>query len=60
MRPHAIDLLAVLSGGSSIAAWQEQLDWTLKIVATLVAIAAGLASLAYHYRHRRKPRLPLD
>lgn len=59
-RFHCIDILAILSGGSSIAAWQEQLDWTLKIVATLIAILAGLLSLAYHWRTRRRPRRPLD
>jgi membrane protein DedA with SNARE-associated domain len=52
-RLHFIDFLAVVSGGSTITAWQEQLEWWLKIIATLVAIAAGIASLLYHRRVRR-------
>ena len=52
---HALpDLFAVIAGGGSIAAWQEQVEWSLKIVATLVAIAAGVASLRHHARARAK------
>lgn len=35
------DILAIISGSSSILVWQEQLDWGLRIAATLVAVAAG-------------------
>lgn len=41
----AYDLLAVASLGSSVASWQEQLDWSLRIIATLVAIAAGSVAM---------------
>lgn len=56
MKGHAPDLLAVAAGATSIAAWQEQLEWSLKILATLVAIAAGVASFVYHARRRREER----
>lgn len=57
---HLPDALAVAAGATSIAAWQEQLEWSLKIIATLVAIAAGVASFIYHNRRRRadKTRAP--
>lgn len=35
------DILAIISGSSSILVWQEQLDWGLRIAATLVAVVAG-------------------
>jgi hypothetical protein len=60
-KPNPTDLLAVVSASSSIAAWQEQLEFWLRIAATLVAIAAGVASLLYHRRARRRDtRPPLD
>lgn len=46
------DFLAMISGVGSIAAWQDQLDWTLRIVATLVAIVAG--SIAIYQRLRKR------
>jgi hypothetical protein len=48
------DVLAMISATSSIAAWQEQLDWALKIFASLLAIAAGIYSIAVRYRRDRK------
>jgi hypothetical protein len=48
------DVLAMISATSSIAAWQEQLDWALKIFASLLAIAAGVYSIAVRYRRDRK------
>jgi hypothetical protein len=48
------DIFAVIAGGSSIAAWQEQVEWWLKIAAAVVAIVAGLASISYHLKARRK------
>lgn len=47
------DVLAMLSATSSIAAWQEQLDWALRIVASLLAIAAGVYSIMVRYRRKR-------
>ena len=48
------DVFAIIAGGSSIAAWQEQVEWWLKILAAIVAIVAGLASISYHLKSRRK------
>jgi len=48
------DVLAMISATSSIAAWQEQLDWALKILASILAIAAGIYSIAVRYRRDRK------
>lgn len=48
------DVLAMVSATSSIAAWQEQLDWALKILASLLAIAAGVYSIAVRYRRDKK------
>jgi uncharacterized membrane protein HdeD (DUF308 family) len=50
------DIFAVIAGGSSIAAWQEQVEWWVKIAAGAVAIVAGLASISYHLKARRKSR----
>lgn len=50
------DVLAMVSASSSIAAWQEQLDWALKIIASLLAIAAGVYSIVVRYRHKRHHR----
>ena len=47
------DVLAMVSASSSIAAWQEQLDWALRIVASLLAISAGIYSIVVRYRRKR-------
>jgi hypothetical protein len=48
------DILAVVSASSSIAAWQEQLDWALRIIASLLAITAGVYSIISRRRSRNK------
>lgn len=48
------DVLAVVSASSSIAAWQEQLDWVLKIIASLLAISAGVYSIISRRKSRNK------
>jgi len=48
------DVLAVVSASSSIAAWQEQLDWMLKIIASLLAISAGVYSIVSRRKSRNK------
>jgi len=48
------DVLAVVSASSSIAAWQEQLDWVLKIFASLLAISAGVYSIISRRKSRNK------
>ena len=48
------DVLAVVSASSSIAAWQEQLDWMLKIIASLLAISAGIYSIVSRLKTRKK------
>ena len=48
------DVLAMLSASSSIAAWQEQLDWALRILASLLAIAAGVYSIVVRYRRNKR------
>ena len=45
------DALAFCSSLATIAAWQEQVDWAFKILASLVAIAAGCYSI---YLHRQR------
>jgi len=47
------DILAMVSATSSIAAWQQQLDWVLRIVASILAIAAGVYSIVIRYRSRK-------
>lgn len=47
------DILAMVSATSSIAAWQQQLDWVLRIVASILAIAAGIYSIVIRYRKRQ-------
>lgn len=55
MHRHPIfsDLLALASTGSTIVAWQEQLDYWLRIAASIIAIIAGLAALTHRYKQRR-------
>lgn len=48
------DVLAVVSASSSIAAWQEQLDWMLKIIASILAISAGVYSIISRRKSRNK------
>ena len=48
------DVLAMLSASSSIAAWQEQLDWALRILASILAIAAGIYSIVVRYHRSKK------
>lgn len=48
------DVLAMVSASSSIAAWQEQLDWALRIMASLLAIAAGVYSIVVRYRRKHQ------
>jgi hypothetical protein len=48
------DVLAMVSASSSIAAWQEQLDWALRILASLLAIAAGVYSIMVRYRRHKR------
>jgi hypothetical protein len=59
MNPHSArqvgsDVLAMVSASSSIAAWQEQLDWALRITASLLAIAAGIYSIVVRYRRKHR------
>jgi len=48
------DVLAMVSASSSIAAWQEQLDLALRILASLLAIAAGVYSIVVRYRRHKR------
>lgn len=48
------DILAMVSATSSIAAWQEQIDWGLRILASLLAIAAGVYSIMVRYRRHKR------
>lgn len=45
LKYYSSDVLAVISGASTIAAWQEQLDWTLRILASITAITAAIYSI---------------
>jgi hypothetical protein len=44
---------ATISGGSALASWQVQLEWGVRILAGLVAIAAGLTSIYLARRGKR-------
>lgn len=57
IRAHCIlaDVYFLFSGAATITAWQEQLEWGLRILAAVVAICAGLASLRHHRRRNRRP-----
>ena len=48
------DVLAMVSASSSIAAWQEQLDWALRILASILAIAAGVYSIVVRYKRNKR------
>jgi hypothetical protein len=48
------DVLAMVSASSSIAAWQEQLDWALRILASILAISAGVYSIVVRYRRTKR------
>lgn len=61
MMPHkaiASDILVGVSTVASIAAWQEQLDWTLRIVGSLVAIGAGIYSIYLHRQRLKRSGRP--
>lgn len=61
IKAHISDILAIISGGSAITAWQEQLDWTLRIVASLVAIAAAVYSISHRSKKlNANPEQPDD
>lgn len=46
------DILALTSISSSIATWQEQLDWTLRMILAVVGIIAG--SIAIYQRLKKR------
>lgn len=48
------DTLAVIAAGSSLAAWQEQLDFWLRILASLVAIVAGGFAIYRYLKPEKK------
>ena len=57
MHPRFIlaDAFAALCGMVALAAWQDQLDWSLRIIASLVAIVTGgIAIRQYHKRKSHK------
>lgn len=54
MKHHAEIPGFFVSSLAAIAAWQEQLEFWLRITATLVAIAAGIVSLLAALQARRR------
>lgn len=55
VKANALSLVAtVVSGAAAIAAWQAQLEWGLKICASLVAITAGALSIYDWWKKRRR------
>jgi hypothetical protein len=48
------NVFAAVSSGFAIAAWQEQLDWSLRIAASVVAIIAGLIAIHDWFKRRRQ------
>ena len=49
------DLFAIISAGSGVLAWQEQLDWALRILVSVVGLVAGVITI-YQRLKRRTPR----
>jgi Flp pilus assembly protein TadB len=45
-----------VSGASTITAWQNEVEWGLKIAAALVAIVSGAISIALSLKNKRKRR----
>ncbi len=54
------DFLAGLSAFGSIMAWQDQIDWGFRILASLVAITAGSIAIYRTLRKKKQPRHPLE
>lgn len=54
----ASDILVGVSTLASVAAWQEQIDWSLRILGSLVAIAAGLYSIYLHRQRIKRSARP--
>lgn len=49
------DFLAAIAATGALAGWQENLDWALRVVASLIAITAG--SIALYKQLRKKKRV---
>lgn len=57
MRPPFIQAVgSFTSSVSAIAAWQEHVDWLLRVGASTVAIFAGLATLYSVFRSRKNSK----
>lgn len=57
MKDHIANVLALVSMfAASIANWQEQIEWGIRIGAGVVAIAAGVAAFLYHRAKTREIR----
>ena len=55
------DMFFAISSVATIGAWQEQFEWGLRIIATIIAIIAGIMSLIHHRsRNKRGGRLNID
>ena len=39
---------------AAIGAWQEQLDWLLRIIASIIAIGAGICSIYFAKKRAEK------
>lgn len=39
------DIFAVISASAALSTWQTQFDWTLRMLAALVAIVAGAITI---------------
>ena len=47
------DSLAVVSGVTSLAAWEVQLEFGLRLIATVIAIIAGSLAIYNHLKPRK-------
>lgn len=47
------DGFALMSGLLSLASWQDQLDWGLRVMAALIAIIAGTIAIYQRLKKRR-------
>jgi len=52
------DIIAAISVSASLTSWQTQLDWSLRIIGAIVAIAAGVITI--YQRLKKKTRVKAE
>jgi len=55
LRANAVSLaMTSVSGVSALTAWQEHLDWGFRIIASIIAILAGMTALHDWLKRHKK------